>query len=75
MHAERLPCTVPYVYQVWCRPTLTAQVIFLLERGHTDTQSQRRYRSPTQVKSSLLNTRLQLKAELIHTETTEKCYA
>jgi len=28
-----------------------------------------------QVKSSLLNTRLQLKAELIHTETIEKCYA
>ena len=30
---------------------------------------------PGQVKSSLLNTRLQLKAELIHTETIEKCYA
>jgi len=29
----------------------------------------------SQVKSSLLNTRLQLKAELIHTETIEKCYA
>ena len=31
--------------------------------------------SSSQVKSSLLNTRLQLKAELIHTETIEKCYA
>jgi len=29
----------------------------------------------SQVKSSLLNTRLQLKAELIHIETIEKCYA
>jgi len=29
----------------------------------------------SQVKSSLLHTRLQLKAELIHIETIEKCYA